>query len=414
VPVLPLVGDEPASAPEDGGTPVGSGRTLVGVLVAVVLVLVVLSTLSGGDGAEDGEGEQDAAATTTSTTERRTSTTRRPTTTTVPGVAPALLEEGAALDPGLDLVAIADTREGGIVAVDLGTGAQVEIPDAPGSPNAMAWTGEALLAQTGEGLVRLAGTIDAPWVPVDTGGAAVGWMDPSGLVSLHDSSTMWPTSAAVDGDGVLRTWRPSTEVSSQLMGSGRTEVLGDMLLVETADGIFTVDPDGEVRRLSYGRLIGTGGDRAMIRRCDDRLRCEMVLLDRAGVATPLPRLAPDVQAWAGGVAPNGTDAWVAGSSLNGGETNRWVAAGDEWVPIANFRGYFDPYGGGQTTGWASDGRMAWWDQHREVIEVVDPRDPQAEPLAIAVNANAIRDQDMGRLVLLVPRTALPPAFLPAG
>lgn len=416
VPVLPLVGEGPGDAePLDDGPP-RSGRTLLGLAVAVVLVLVVLSTLSSGDDGQSGEPEESAS--TTSTTRPRTSTTQRPTTTAVPGTPGQLLAPDAVLPLGVELLAIADARDGALVVADLGTGLQVEIPEPPTPIRNVVWTGDVVLAQTADGIVRLAGDGSAPWLPVDVGDARVGWLDWNGLVIFESAESPWGEPTVVGADGTVRTWTLPANIGMQLMRSGGARgLLGDAVLLETSDGIYTVGLDGAIDRLSYGRVVGIGRDRVLVQRCDENLRCELVVADTGGGVRRLPDLGTDVEVWVGGVSPDGRTAWVGGGSPFGGggaTEGIWMLSGDEWIPIGGEgtgfgQGY--PYGAPPT--WSSDStRVAWWDMVRSVVHVADARDPAAAPVEVQVDRGVADSSDMGEVVVLVPRDAVPEALRP--
>lgn len=412
IPVLPLVGESTADVEPDDDGPSRSGRTLLGLVVGVVLVLVVLSTFAGGDDGEGGETED--AASTTSTTRPRPSTTQRPTTTTVPGTPGRLLVDERPALLGLEMLAIADAREGGMIVVDLGTGRQIEIPEPTSPLRSLVWTGEVVLAQADFGILRLGGDAAEPWVPVDVGEGRVAWLDWNGLVGVQAVDGPDGEPAVVDRDGTLRTWALPPSVASQVMRyGGARAVLGDSLVLDTPDGIYTIDPDGRIDRLSFGRVVATGSDSVILRRCDEGLRCELVHVDVTGAERRLPDPPEEIDLWAGGVAPNGRSAWLGGASPVDGREALWVLDGDTWIPVGEdgglrFGGL--PYGGAT---WASDGdRIAWWDQSRATIEVVDATDPTRPSVEIGTNRGVVDEADMGEVVVLVPRDAVPEALRP--
>lgn len=408
VPVLPLVGEASPATPDGTaeGPPAGSARTLVGIVVGVLIVLVVMSTLAGG-----GDDGSEAAEAPTSTTRRPppSTTTPRPSAPAVPG---SFIEPDATLPAGLEMVAIVDSREGGVLVVDLATGVQVELPEPAGTIHTAVWSGEVVLVQADRGLFRLAGDPSAPWTLVERGGDefGVGWLDWNGLAMFQGESP-WGEPTMVRADGSVQSWSIPPSASRQLWRYGGPRgAVDERLVLETSDGIYGIDQAGAVDRISYGRVVGLGHGRLLVHRCDAALRCEQVLLDAdGGVVRRLPDTPHDLDPWMGGVAPDGDTVWVVGGSHSGLGDGMWIAPGGEWTAVGGGVPT-SPYGG---VVWTSDStQVAWWDQSTASIVVIDLADLTAPPVEIRTNRRVARGADMGEVVVLVPRDAVPEALRP--
>ncbi|QGG95525.1 zinc ribbon domain-containing protein [Actinomarinicola tropica] len=398
VPVIPLVGEGPGDAssgePSEGSS--RSARTVAGVVLGVLAVVVGLSLFAGGDdGAED-----DAAPTsssTTSTTRQRTTTTRpRATTTTVPGEVPPLLADGLTVD-GHGTAVVAVTPEG-IVAVDPSTGTEVVLgaPDPEVEVRHLQWTGDVLVAS---GAQRIWWWADDGWREVELGDRRVDWIDPSGTVLLAGEGPV-PDLGAVRPDGTLEV----LEAAAATWGSGGAiGMVSEGAVFSTFDGIFLAGRDGP-RRIASGRLLDVAGDVVLRHSCDDTFECRVSLgrirngeLVDETVLDPLPVAA---ELWSGSASPDGRSAWVAGWDPSVPEELTWVGGADGWVDLP----LLGP--GRESTQWSADGRALFWIDQLTALRVAEIGSG-GEPSVVGLDRGRLRSGDMGWLVAFVPLDVLP-------
>lgn len=405
VPVIPLVGEGVVEAPSEPPTErPRSARTLVGVVVAVLAVLVGLSVVASGD---DGDAEEEAGAA-TSTTERTTTTRPRPrptppttvTLTTTPASGPPqVIDSEVRLDPayGMGLVGVVDEA---LLLVDLATGKTTALtpPTDLRSIRQLVWVDGHLVASGGRQLWRFVpGPADPVWQIVDTGGRYVDWIDSTGIIHLSGSTGV--VSARLDATGEVVELGSQTVPGLTGLWGGPSYPGGDgAVVVSSADGIFVVRPDGSARRVATGRLVGASGGAVLRYACDDTMDCELHLglLEGGSLVSDRPIGVPPtegVEIWGGGVGPGGSTAWVSAyQAVHGGSPSLWIWSGDEWVG-----GDSSQMVGDQMI-WSSDGRALLGIGHWPSVEVVDI-DGVAQTIRIDPG---VRQGDMGWLLALVP------------
>lgn len=409
VPVIPLVGEGPSSAPrhEPATTPT-SARTLAVLLIVGLAVVVGLSFLAGGD---DGDDEEEFTAPSTTTTSRPTTSTTRPpatsTSTSVPpGGVPApepLLAEGVVMDDGYGMAIVAVTGDG-LVAVDPTTGVELALggPESTLGVRQVMWTGDALVVLADQRLWRYED--DTTWRELDLAERRVDWIDDSGAIFLSSGGPVADL-AAVAPDGTVSV----VEGPSTLWGAaGAFGLTADGAVVSTFDGIFLVR-DGASRRIATGRALGVGGDRLLRHSCDDAMICRVSigtvrdadLTDEITLA-PLPGA---LELWAGGVSPDGRRAWVMGWNPEDPRETTWVGDERRWVgiPTVSVRR--------ETLRWSTDGRALLWVDEAPALNVAQLEELGAsgrEPLlTFPLDRGRLRSGDTGWLLTFVPLDALP-------
>jgi hypothetical protein len=123
-----------------------------------------------------------------------------------------------------------------------------------------------------------------------------------------------PVIALVDVDG--RPAGPSISIPNGMDGPVFPDGTG-YLLVTGPGGVYEARPDG-VRRVTGGGLLAVGPTRWLTLECDDRFRCDTVVIDRStGTRRILPIHGVAPTAGAGAISPDGRIAAVVESDRAG-------------------------------------------------------------------------------------------------
>lgn len=346
----------PEAAVRRGG---GRGWRSWAPLVLVVALVGGALALAGSDGGT-GAPEAAAASTTTSTSEP-TTTTRRPvspivtTTTAFVPTGPVLGEPVGQL-----LVLGGDTTS----VFDLDTGERFDV----------AQRGTVLGGLDGRLLVAREDRVE--WWPRpfdgevaepagDVANVAQAWIDPV-------TEAVWLTSFEDGGGPSLHVLGPGgTSTAVSIPGaSWPVGTVDGGIVVNAPGGTYVVDGRGAAGRISDAAAFAAGGDRVLATACDERLACEVVLLDRdGGVLTQLADV--DLQRF-GMVAISSRGALAALDFETGTLTVDGAARGDlEGVGV-------------QSMTWSSDGRRLF---------AVLPR----SVLVLDVDTGQTLEPDLGRL-----------------
>jgi hypothetical protein len=390
VPVLGLLGDEQPRDDDDQPAP-RVARTLVLLVAGIVAVVVVLSLMSGGDDAEP-DGPEDATATTS-----RPTTTDQSDGSTTSTTAPLLFDgPGGPATAGAVLIhVVADD----LAVVDLETGRQILVPGPDDDIQEVALGADALVTTTSTGAVHLLGLDDpAEWRRIDA-------IEPVGLVSARAPNVLlWTPDgqvAAVQPDGSVLQW--------DIPGAGGDAYdvvgfVGDEVVLNTVDGVFLIDLDGQARRVSRGRALATNGSDVLVLTCDDALRCAPSLIGADGQELRQFAPVPDgVTIESATLSPVGDQfllgGWDTGIVEQGG-SQLLRLVGDTWVTVGNQ--------GAWTLGpaeWIGEtGAVVWWSPESLAVEVV-PAD--AESFSIATRSSG----GTGTSGLVVEDDELPDAWL---
>lgn len=405
VPVLPLAGERSAAdldATRDERP--RSGRTLVAVVAAVIGVLVVLSSFSGG---ED-PGEEAGSTSTTSTTRPPRTTTTGPTSTSVPG--PVL--PGGAL-PAASGLALVGRHGDGIVVVELGSGAQATVAGPPSGPADLLGVSAGGLLALSDGEVALLGGpgADSPWRPIDVSGWRVDWIDPRGLLVLgvRDAAGV-TTFGGVDADGSVVVL--PLDDRFQAASSGVAAVEGGRVLLSTLDGVYQVAEDGTADRVATGRLLDVANGRLLRYGCDDSFDCRASVVDLSGAAPELvlPPLPIPGDYWVGGLSPDGRRVWVSGYDQRTGREVLHVHDGERWTSTDVDAGSMGSYR------WTEDGStLVWIDSVAGEVSSLAVGGPAAGVVTtVAIERDGLRRDDNGQIAVLVPVSMLPPGLVPPG
>lgn len=316
------------------------------VALAVVIGGPVLVDGREGDSADDSD--EEAAAGEPTTTERR-----RPARTTEPAASPPLtLPAGM----GFRVVSIGNAS---IVVTDLGVGAETTIDGGAGG----GYLGVGVAR--GSGIVVVTAYEEVVYLPE--------------LVPNAEGVNLGEGNQIVPSDEPDRIWilgsDPSTDVSSTLREvdlSGHTTAgpitlpagvatVGSVtggLIVDSPDGIFLIDRDGDARRVARGTPIGTFGGSVIHHACDADLRCgvqvtEVSTGEQRQIDLPADALTRDSSYYGSStISPDGRFvAWWVYSERAGGLKVVDLATGTV-VPTPQT----DLVEGGATMDWSPDGQ----------------------------------------------------------
>ncbi len=398
---------------DDGGGSTRTAPTVVAILVVVVLVIVILSMVGGGeDDADSVDRADDAPDTTTSTT-------------TPPRPSPPVEQpsdgagESALLAPDPDrmgsIPGMALVRSDGsaVTVADLGTGAEVSVPEAlPTGAERVIWTGDHLAALGGMGRLHLRSPLGETWVEVDLGPYRTTWGFAGGpLVPLSGGDGLGGDErvARVTEDGAIDVLEFPVEVWDLV---GRPYVLGDGSFVVSVDGAIYLMGGGRTpERHAFGRALGARGDFLVRRSCDEGLRCELLLDDlSAGTTSSLGPVVAGERILAADPSPDGSSAAVV--QITPG------AAGLE-IGIRNGSGAQATYEYGVWMGevdllrWSDDGEwLVWPNFFGGSIDGLRWSDPDAEPVSVAVDGTIARRGFDPNQFLVVPLSAVPESWRP--
>ncbi len=287
LPAVEVVGlsETTPSEPTRVTTPVTARRTalvVVGLLVGLVALSMAWEGSRGGDDAAAGEAEEteerDAATTSTTVRRRRTPTTpttRRP----VDEVPVGGLSQPVAGFEGEWLLVVGGAS--GAWSVPLDGGPPVQLGHVAEGEREYLVDG-ALVGYQGAISLRDGSTWRFDLVELDEEEGAVqmrmGWL----LGISDDETVIWADDFSFAELAVDGTVLGVHEVPPSMAGWGlwpRT-VQRRQALFEGPHGLVAADLDtGDVRRLAVGTYVAAAGDHVVVEQCDDRMRCEVALID---------------------------------------------------------------------------------------------------------------------------------------
>ncbi|MGH9137720.1 MAG: zinc ribbon domain-containing protein [Acidimicrobiales bacterium] len=322
------------------------GRRWLAACAAVVAVWLVVAFVASDDDDQNARGVAPTPERTTATSDRRRTSPTSTASTTISG-APLLGEP-----TGLTLILSGDREE----AVDVDTGVVTRLD-----------VGEVVMAQD-DGLVTRGGggLVWHPW-PV-TAGQAVD-LGPGDLaLPAGGGDRVWVVGYGPAPSGRLVRLDGGTVARLELPpGGGPFPVtMGDALAVAAGGRVYVYDRDGSVTEVAVGDLLGTAGDRLVVRQCDIDLHCVVTLLHP--VTGETQTLDDSGQsAWSFGwhgsfaTAPDGRLATVVPQlpedgtgSFSSAEVVILNPDGDRQV-VTEVQAY-----GPTAVAWSSDGRWLFW------------------------------------------------------
>lgn len=153
--------------------------------------------------------------------------------------------------------------------------------------------------------------------------------DPNSTLLVVDDHTV----GAMDEGGALSTWDlPPSSQAWSVRG-----LVGAEVIINSYEGAFLVDRDGNARRIHQGTALATNGHEILLATCDDALLCRPVVVDPSGaVVETLPPFPEGYALGSAALGPDGTDILVEGDRWERGELDRgvfrhtaqgWVASG---------------------------------------------------------------------------------------
>ena len=357
VPLLALETLEERDPVGDASPPDRPSRTVVGAVLGAVVVVILLSVLSG-RGSDDVDA-QDPPEEATSTTVPPTPTSSRPSATAVPGA--SSFAGGQTLDPAFGFAVVLVSDRGAITVIDLGSGAERQVVD-PVFDRGFEWsqwTGETFIAKAGDELRRLRMDGSNEWDVIDTGEFRDVY--PNGM---GRALYVW-TESSGEGFGRVRGTGPAVlevEYANSKGFFGPTLFGDDYAVSGGPDGVWLAPRSGSPQRLGYGTLLGAAGPRVVRKVCEPLDNCRIVVDDVvdgtqftiASVASDAPITgaipSPDGTAVAALFSEEARSPWILRILSVDGSPSAEVVLGPGWFESGSFR-------------WSSDSDgLLWIDQ----------------------------------------------------